>query len=386
MKRIYNEIVGISLSILLLTACDSSPKFTVNGTIADAEGSMLYLEAMTLNGVQKLDSIKLKESGEFQFRADAPTNPEFYALRIGNSRINFSIDSTETITIAAKQPAMSNNYTIEGPDNCVKIKEITQLQSQLQSQIIALERNKSMYPGDIVDSINSLVKAYKEKMKYEYIFKEPMKAYAYYAVCQSITDLSMVYQLFDPLTNRDDVKCYATVATAWDGMYPDAERTKQICNMAIKGMGNTAPVSERVVTLDESIISETNIIDVELPDINSNLHSLTSLKGKVVMLDFTVYGAPESAERTRRLRDLYDKYHGQGFEIYQVSLDNDIHFWKYSCENLPWICVHETNGDAVRSYQVSNVPAFFLINRDNELIMRNTMIQTSLEDEVQKLL
>ena len=376
----------ISALTLAFTACEMGPQFHVEGIISEAADSMLYLEAMTLDGIQRIDSTRMKSDGRFSFSAAAPSNPEFYALRIGSRRINFSIDSTETVSFTASLPTMAIEYTVEGSYNSQKIKEIALLQMRLQSQIIALERNKSMYPGDVVDSINALITAYKERMKADYIYNEPMQAYAYYAVCQSVSDLDNIYQLFNPLTNRDDVKCYAAIATAWDGLYPDADRTKQICNMAIRGMSNTQPATERVVTIADSLITETTIIDVSLPDINGNIHNLSSLKGKVVMLDFTLYGAERSAERTRLMRDLYDKYKDKGFEIYQVSLDDDTHFWKFSCENLPWICVHETNGDAVRDYRVDVLPAFFLIDRSNSLVMRNTMITTSLEDEILKLL
>jgi peroxiredoxin len=381
------NILGVAcIMAAMMTACDSSPKFQVEGTVSDADGKMLYLEAMTLDGIQRIDSTRLKDDGSFRFSAPAPTNPEFYALCVDNQRINFSIDSTETVRFKAQLPTFSSSYTVEGSDNCEKIKEISLLQSALQQQVIELEKNQSMYPGDIVDSINALVNAYKTRMKNDYIYKVPMKAYAYYAVCQSITDLNSTYQLFNPSSNRDDVKCYATIATAWDGLYPNAKRTEQICNLAIQGMSNTAPAQPKYVNIDESKISEVSIIDVELPDINSKMRRLTDLKGKVVMLDFTVYSAKESAERTRRMRSLYEKYKNQGFEIYQVSLDDDTHFWKVACEKLPWICVHETDGSAVNLYGVVNVPTFFLINRENELVKRSEQIATSLEDEIKKLL
>lgn len=383
--KTYIGIISMT-GVIALTSCNKNPQFCVEGTVEEAEGEMLYLEAMPLDGIQCIDSIKLKDDGHFRFTADAPSNPEFYALRLGVERINFSIDSTETVTFTAQRPTFSSSYTVEGSLNCQKIKEIAQLQSQLQSQIIALEQNTSMYPGDITDSINSLVKNYKQLIKTNYIFQDPQKAYAYYAVCQSITDLHTTYQLFNPLSNRDDVKCYATIATAWDGLYPDAKRTEQICNLAIQGMNLTAPVTQKVVNIDESKISEVGIIDVALPDINSNIHRLTDLKGKVVMLDFTLYGASESPERTRKMRQLYEQYNARGFEIYQVALDEDIHFWKLSCEKLPWVCVHETDGSAMNIYGVVNLPTYFLINRDNELVKRSDQVTTSLEDEIQKLL
>ena len=347
---------------------------------------MLYLEAQTLEGIQPLDSVKLTTSGTFAFAQQKKVeNPEFYTLRISNRRINFSVDSTETITFSIKNTPQALIYDVQGSYNSQKIKEISEQQTRLQQQIIAIERNESLLPGDIVDSINGLVNAYKEKMKDEYIFKEPLMAYSYYAVCQSITDLGGTYQLFNPLTDRSDVKCYATIATAWDGQWHDAERTIQICNTAIRGMGNTASPKTKELQVDESKIIETSIIDIELPDINSKFHKLTSLKGKVVLLDFTLYGAQESPKRTRLMRELYNKYHAQGLEIYQISLDEDLHYWKEAVESLPWICVHETDGTATKTYAVFDLPTFFLINRANEIVKRNDVIK-DVEAEIKALL
>jgi hypothetical protein len=88
------------------------------------------------------------------------------------------------------------------------------------------------------------------------------------------------------------------------------------------------------------------------------------------------------------LRDLYSKYASKGLEIYQVSLDADEHFWKTSAVNLPWICVRD--GDGVYStnvalYNVKQVPAIFLINRNNELRMRGDEIK-DLDAAVKSLL
>ena len=377
----------IAAGAIVLTACDNTPKFQVEGTIEGAKDSILYLTQNTLDGVQKLDSTKLKEDGHFVFKAVAPTEaPEFYALQIGTHVINFSVDSTENITVTAQLPTMERDYAIDGNESSKRIREISRMQQDMQARIVAFEQNEDMFPGDRRDSIENVLNAYKERMKTDYIFADPASAAAYYAVCQSLTDLGGTFQLFNPLTDRTDVKCYATVATAWDNAYHDAPRTQQICNMAIKGMDNTAAPQQKVLDVDESKVSETGIINITLPDINSKMHSITELKGKVVLLDFTIYSAKESAERTRLLRSLYEKYHVQGFEIYQISLDEDIHFWKFSCENLPWVCVHETDGAATNIYNVTNLPTFFLVNRQNEIVLRSDFMEGTLEDNIQKLL
>lgn len=383
MKKISFFIAAAAL----FAACDNSPKFHVEGAIEGAQDSMLYLEAATLDGIQKIDSVKLGASGEFSLKGDAPVGcPDFYVLRIADKYINFSIDSTETVTFKANYANMTDDYTVEGSENCQKIKEIYQLQQKVQKQLIAVEKNEGMYPGDILDSIESIINNYKDVIREKYIYQKPGSAYAYYAVCQSLTDARGSFMLFNPVSERKDVKTYASVATSWDALYPDAKRTEQLCNMAIKGMENTAPVREQVLQVEENKISETSIIDINLPDINSKLHSIKSFKGKVVMLDFTVYSAKESAERTRLLRDIYNKYKDQGFTIYQVSLDDDIHFWKSSVEYLPWTCVHETDGTTVNLYGVRNVPTYFLINRNNEIVGRDILMEGSLEENIKKLL
>lgn len=384
MKKILPLIVT---GAMMLAACDKAPKFQVEGTIEEAKDSMLYLTLNGLEGAQRLDSVKLKEDGTFSFKVTAPTeSPEFYALQIGGHVINFAVDSTENITVTAQLPTMERDYTIEGNESSQKIKEISRMQQEVQTKIVAFEKNMDMLPGDQRDSIEHVLTTYKEQMKINYIFADPTSAAAYYAVCQSITDLGGTFMLFNPLTDRTDVKCYATVANAWDNAYHDAPRTQQLCNMAIKGMDNTAAPQQKVLDVDESKVSETGIIDINLPDINSKMRSIKDLKGKVVLLDFAIYAANGSSERTRLLRSLYEKYHAQGFEIYQVSIDQDMHFWKFSCENLPWVCVHETDGTVISIYNVTDIPTFFLVNRDNEIVLRSDFMEGTLEDNIQKLL
>ncbi len=384
MKKILTLIVT---GAMMLAACDKAPKFQVEGTIEGAKDSILYLTLNGLEGAQRLDSVKLKEDGTFSFKVTAPTeSPEFYALQIGGHVINFAVDSTENITVTAQLPTMERDYTIEGNESSQKIKEISRMQQEVQTKIVAFEKNMDMLPGDQRDSIEHVLTTYKEQMKINYIFADPTSAAAYYAVCQSITDLGGTFMLFNPLTDRTDVKCYATVANAWDNAYHDAPRTQQLCNMAIKGMDNTAAPQQKVLDVDESKVSETGIIDINLPDINSKMRSIKDLKGKVVLLDFAIYAANGSSERTRLLRSLYEKYHAQGFEIYQVSIDQDMHFWKFSCENLPWVCVHETDGTVISIYNVTDIPTFFLVNRDNEIVLRSDFMEGTLEDNIQKLL
>lgn len=382
MKKIFLHLFSL---VLLVTGCDHLPQFHVEGQINDAEGKTLFFEALSIEGVQALDSLTLDHQGRFSFYAPAPSSPEFYALRIDRTSITLAIDSTETVSVTASYPTMATGYTVKGSEESARISRINAAQHELEQKIVEIESNNTMFPADITDSVKTVLNAYKEKMKNDYIFAKPQAASAYYAVCQAITDRFGAFLLFDPMDDRNDVKCYATVATAWDGHYPEAARTIQLCNNAIKGMDNTAPVRERELRIDESKISETGIIEINLPDVSGREHRLTSLKGKVVLVDFTRYDAQNSGARILALRQLYDKYASQGLEIYQVSEDEDMSFWRYSAENLPWICVHETDGRTTGTYGITVLPTSFIVNRDNEIVMRCDQ-GVDIESEIASLL
>ena len=385
MKETHYLLPLALLLCLLAGACQQDNRFHVEGCITGARDSVLHFEANTIGGVKELATKKLTEAGGFDFDAERPECPEFFILRIGDRRIHLSADSTERITVRADYATMATDYQVEGSEASERIRQIIAGKQQLQRQLIDIERNDRLLPGVMRDSLLTLLSEYKLRMMNDYILADPWSGAAYFAVCQQVSDLGGSFFLFNPLYDRADVKCYAAVATAWDGRWPDAPRTEQLCNMAIKGMENTAPVTQHAIELDEDKITETGIIDIELPDINGDLRRLSDLRGKVVILDFTLYGAEQSPKRTRLMRDLYEKYKGRGLEIYQVSLDDDTHFWQFSCEKLPWVCVHETDGTATGLYAVRNLPTFFLINRQNEVVKRSDFVD-NLEQELEALL
>ncbi len=381
MKR--NAYIAAALLFAGVTACNNEPAFTVQGEITDAADKMLYLEHTGLEGIIPLDSTELNESGSFSFSSARPEAPEFYRLRIENQIINFSIDSTETVEIHAGFKNLSTEYQIEGSENNTKIKELVLLQAELQKQVNQLAQS-GLPIGIAQDSIQSLVNAYKDTVKRNYIFASPNKPYTYFALFQQLNG----YMIFDPLSNKEDVKCFAAVATSMNNMYPHADRSRNLYNMVIKGMKNTRTPQTQPLQIPADKIEETSIIDIPLRDVDGNLHHLTDLKGKVVLIDFTIYGTAESGARNLLLRELYNKYKGQGLEIYQISLDTDEHFWKTSADNLPWICVRDPQGPYstyVRMYGVSQLPTSFLVNRSNELSLRIDA-NTDLDAEIKNLL
>jgi peroxiredoxin len=381
----FTCIAAFALALLAFSSCGNK-KFHVNGNITDATDSTLYFENMSLDGPVVMDSIKLDKDGAFDFSEKATDAPEFYRLRIAGQIINISIDSTETVTVKASYPTMATNYSVEGSENCKKIKELALMQIDLQNRVIAIENNPNLDVNASNDSIDKVIEAYKTNVKMNYIFKEPMKAYAYFALFQSIGDKL----IFNPRESRDDIKVYGAVATSWDTFYPKALRGQNLHNIAIEGMKDLRIVQQenKQAQIEVSKVNTTNIIDVALYDNKGKMRHLTDLKGKVVMLDFHVFASDGSLKRIMNLRSLYNKYHAKGLEIYQVSFDPDEHFWKTQTEALPWISVHDPDGmnsQYITKYNIQNVPTFFLIDKNNMLQKRDVQIK-DLDAEIQKML
>lgn len=388
--NISKTLSALAVSLMMLGAVScSNKKFEVSGNITDAKDSLLYFENMSLNGPVVVDSTKLDADGNFSFAVDAPSAPEFYRLRIAGQIINVAADSTEHVTIKAAYPTMASQYEVSGSDECAKIKELAIGQMALQATINNIVRNTNLNDDVMRDSIRVILAQYKEGVKNNYIFKEPMKAYAYFALFQTIALGYENVLVFNPRSNEDDVKVFAAVATSWDTYYPKAERGLNLHNIAIEGLKNIRIMkAEQQQTVDPSKVEYTGVIDIALPDNKGNIRKLSSLKGKVVMLDFHLFATKESTARIMQLRELYNKYHAQGFEIYQVSIDPDEHFWKTSVAALPWVCVHSDDGlnaAELGMYNVRDIPTYFLIDKNNVLQKRDVQIK-DIDAEIKALL
>ena len=384
MKHIW-KAAAMVIAAMTIASCNDN-KFTVEGQISNAKDSILYFENVGIESVNVLDSVKLGDNGDFSFSENATKAPEFYRLRIADQIINISIDSTETVNVKGEYPGMASNYTISGSENCEKIKELTLKQMDLQSRAIAIQKNTALGIDAANDSILKIIDEYKKDVKTNYIYKEPYKAYSYFALFQTLGN----WLIFNPRTDKEDIKAFAAVATSWDTYYPHAERGQNLHNIAIEGMKNQRIMAAKnqEFQIEASKVQESGVLDIALIDNKGNERHLTDLKGQVVLLDFHLFALEDSPARIIMLRELYNKYHAQGLEIYQVSLDSDEHFWKQQTAALPWISVRDADGvnsQRLVMYNIQAVPDLFIIDRGNNLVKRAAQIK-DLEAEIKKLL
>lgn len=385
---LLKKLPVIALAIISLVSCkDKGPHFTVEGKIANADSTMLYLERRSLNETTAIDSVKLDTDGNFKFEEPALGYPEFYLLRVGKQAINLAIDSIETVTVYASKPTFATEYTIEGSEGSVKIKDIVFAQNRLNQNVSDLRKkfeNKEISQDQYVADIQGAIDEYKKKAK-DLILSDYQSLASYFALFQKVDG----YLIFDPY-DKNDLVAFRAVATVWDqykSKSPRAEHLKSFTLTALAELKQMANQQETIKKLENTETSDhSTFYNITLPDINNKEVSLTSLKGKVVILDFTAYQTEFSPAHNMLINDIYNKNKDK-VEVYQISFDTDTHAWKNSAVNLPWICVREAkslNSELLTKFNIQGFPTTYLLNKNGEIVKR-ILSTDNLAAEVQKL-
>ena len=370
-KLISSTLFLLVASMLLLSSCNSKGKsFSVNGEIASAEGQVLYLEHRGLGGLEIVDSLKLKENGKFSFKEKAPENPEFYQLRLGEQIIVFAVDSIEKLQLNANASDLYNTYEIEPAILNQQIKKVMDMQRAAKndiSSLIAKHDNKEIEDIDLMEQVDSVLTVYKTFAS-NLILGNPSSAAAYYAVFQKIDD----YLIFDPYEKKD-YPMFAAVATSWNRFYPDAPRTKHLYEFTMNALRVRKQQQQQGDLLNNITVTESQLPDISLLNVKGQKASLSSLKGSIVLLDFTAYKTDFSLQHNETIKRVYEKYKSNGMTVYQISFDSDAHFWKNVSAELPWTTVYDpasVNSDLLRSYNVRELPTAYILNKEGDMVRR----------------
>ena len=373
MKR--GVLVTAVLISLLLASCRQSDRFQIEGRIVEADNKWLYFEHKGLADPVPLDSILLNEEGEFRFRSELLGNPEFYQLRLDDQLIMVTPDSGEIIRLEADASDLWQTLSIEGSYSSLQIREVERL-TRLAAEALKSYQRESFEnrPGaeGSIERLDSTLLSYKSAMS-NIIIGNPSSAAAYYALFQKLEG----YPVFDPY-DRGDYAMYGAVATSWHSRYPDSERSKHLYEFTMNALRVRRSDEKRrewLEDLPKRAAIGSGLPDIVLKGVRGEEKSLSSLVGKVVLLDFVIYNADFSPLHNIALKNLHDRYAERGFEIYQISLDPDEHFWKVSAGNLPWIGVRDPksiNSKLLSLWNVQELPTGFIIDRKGDIVVRVT--------------
>ena len=344
-------ISGISgiLAMTSLGSCSHSAQWEAKGTVAGGEGREMLLQASTNGRWYTIDTVEIDKNGKFSVTQSPAGYPDIYRLSLDGKNLYFPVDSIETVVITADVDGFDTGYTLSGTPSA---ENLMKANAELNAVIRAQGVEKALKDTELKKKLNDI------------ILSNPSDIVSYYIISRNVQGSP----LYDP-TDRDDVKLIGAVANAFNDYRTRDPRTSYLKSLFLSNrVRNVAPT-------DTIHAEEVSYFDIKLYDENGNIRSLKELteKGKVVLLNFTVYNAENSPAFNRQLNELYQRYHDAGLEIYQVSIDSDEFRWKQSARNLPWITVYNSPVDGrqnLLNFNVTAIPTSFVIDRNGDLVER----------------
>ena len=341
-----------------MTACTSTEPLKISGALSGGEGQTLYFEQLALQNTLTIDSITLNEEGKFSFKHVPEDYPELYRLRTGQKTMIIAADSATHIKVESSVDSMT--YFAHA-DQSASTDIISALRLSLR------------------DSSLNAHKTFARKV----ILGNPLSIAAYYALFQQKAG-EYVFDLYD----KADRPYYSAVATAWHTFRPENPRSKALYKLTLDAIQQERKQINRQNVQELIANSENAFLDISLPDENGDTIRLSELRGKVFMLDFSAIGMQDGATYIFELRELYNRYHSRGLEIYSVSADQNRLLWEDSAKNLPWITVRgdlAMNETAFMQYNVQQLPSVFLFDKSGEIVGRYYDFE-SISKAIDKLL
>ncbi len=365
---------------VMLCACQSS-KVKISGRFVGNDAKDVYLEQVLPLTQSVIDSAVLDKDGNYRFELKGVAKtPSLYNIIYNGERIPLFLAGGEKLSLNSVGSVV-RNYTVEGSKESELLRQFYQA---FVSGAQRLDNIASQFAKATLseEDRQALVKEY--TAEYYRIRREQLRF-----IIENKASLAAVYALYQRLPgdtylfNGDsDVVYYRTVAEAIEQTYPESPYLQSL-------MGEIARMDARISL--SSQITEAGYPDLELSDIYGKKVRLSSLAGKVVLLDFWSAELGNSNTLNAELKEVYKKYADApvAFEVYQVAIDTSKPLWISAVQEqqLPWVSVSDLRGRASSSlglYNVQKLPANFLIDKEGNIVGKD-IYGKSLEQKLDEL-
>lgn len=113
--------------------------------------------------------------------------------------------------------------------------------------------------------------------------------------------------------------------------------------------------------------------EIALPSLKGDTLKLSSLKGKVVLLDFWASWCGPCRSANKDMAKVYSRFKDKGFEIFSVSLDDNIKAWEKAVEKdkITWLQVNDSGGWQAKTaaqWNIFALPTTYLVGKDGKLL------------------
>ncbi|UCG27359.1 MAG: AhpC/TSA family protein [Bacteroidales bacterium] len=365
------------LSVILTAACTRSGKILIHGKLTGVTNKFVYLEEVNINENILQDSAKINKNGTFRITIRSG-EPNFYQLKLSeNNFITLLAKPGERIDLYSDESFLPNGYTVSGSESSSLIKilddKLFDTQKKLDSIVSVYKASMNLSGFDTLqvqlDQAYSKVVNDQRRFSISFIIEH----------LSSLASIKALYQKFDTATyvlyEMTDLQYLKIVADSLKVYYPDSKHTKTLVADLEKELAEFN--AQRISTLMDSAPS---FIDLALPNPQGDTIYLSSLRGKYVLLSFWASWNEESIKENIELKTIYDQYHLKGFEIYQVSFDNDRESWEKAVrfDEIPWINVSDLeypNSNVPVIFNIQNLPANYLLDREGSIIGKDFTIR-----------
>ena len=362
----------------------------ITGEISGADGQSVTMWVFEAEGERIVDS-SIVENGEFTLWTDTKELRE-YVIEFGkaspmlqkpmnNLVYLFPDENSGTIMIQGKFPSIGDNYTISGDQNSMDYHDYVafiipfyEQRGQLNEQYktagspeVKAELMKQM------DSLQKITRAYAVK----YIDEQPSSPISWI----------MLQEFYPPsgMMNFDstDLGYFEKVSREMKLKYPYSDYP----SFVDESIENTLAQIEQLKANPEGDLAPE--LAYENPE--GKVMSLSSLRGKVVLVDFWASWCGPCRQENPNVVKTYNEYKNKGFTVFSVSLDTDKNKWIQAIEadNLSWPNhVSDLKGwqsEAAAIYGVNSIPATFLIDQEGHIIDQN-LRGGLLEQRLQEIL
>ncbi len=390
--NVYYKIMNIrNLALLLLviftSGCANNNSAIINGHFFGHGKERLAVEKILPGASSRvIDTLSTDAEGYFSVKVDFDQEtPLFVNVRTLDSYVPLLLSPGENVKLSSIGN-IYNNYEVSGSQGSEKLRELNNITTQ---------KIKSL------DSLSHLFSATLSEERAAEISREYAQSYIQLKrqvirfVVANPHSLAAIVPLYQPMVNGrfifdepTDIIYFRTIADSLAVSYPESPYVISLMRDVEESRSSFVMDSTFTANLEDIVIS---IPEIELKDAEGKVRKLTQevAKAKLTLLDFTVISTPELKIRNREIAEIYEKYKDKGFEVFQVSLDNNKAEWLSAVVDarLGWISVNDpraTSSPYLGSYNVQSLPYNFLIDSESNILTKNITSPEKLEEELLK--